>query len=284
MCIGTDRRLRSPCFRHHADAQRGFAVVIPAYTGTIASTELAKSRAEASTLVRLIQLEHQHGRRGQGFFSAKGVNTGSYGTPDVDEWLEQLASCTDVVAGDAYGQRVLFPYWPYQAYYGNNEMPLNVLLAKLLVSTPGFSGRDLMNSTAPYYRYSTRTAAAQLRDPVPVLPWLFSKDVAFVLGARDKPRVAFTYNWVERTLLSEKAPPGVPTCEHAGFITHKVDVPYNTNVPLLCTFAPPPQPRLLSGSFFASPSDDDDGGCAFYRGMAPSALMQRRQQHAMDTS
>ncbi len=260
---------------HHADAQRGFAVVIPAYTGTIASTELAKSRAEASTLVRLIQLEHQHGHRGHGFFSAKGVNTEGYGTPDVDKWLEQLASRTDVVAGDAYGQRVLFPYWPYQAY-NNNDEELNALLAKLLVSTPGFHGR--------YYRWQTRTAAAQLRDPVPVLPWLFSKDVDFVLDARNKPRVAFTYEWVERTLLSEKAPPGVPTCEHAGFITHTVDVPYNTSVPLLCTFAPPLQPRLLSGSFFASPSDDDDGGCAFYRGMAPSALMQRRQQHAMDTS
>lgn len=108
---------------------------------------------------------------------------------------------------------------------------------------------------------------AQLREPAPVLPWLFSSDVSFVLDARDKPRVAFSYVW------RETAPDGTVT-------DHLIAVPYETSVPLLCTFAAPPAARQLTGSFFASSGDQDGVNYGFYRGMTPSALMQRRKQRA----
>lgn len=53
-------------------------------------------------------------------------------------------------------------------------------------------------------------------------------------------------------------------------------MPYATSLPLLCSFAAPPQPRFLSGSLNVSPMDETDEIRAFYRGMAPSPLMLRR--------
>ena len=86
-----------------------------------------------------------------------------------------------------------------------------------------------------------------------------------MLDARDTPRVAFTYKWIE------KHEDGTKT-------EHTVDVPYETSVPLLCTFPAPQTKQLLTGSFFASSSGASD----FYRGMQQSAVMQRRKHSAMD--
>lgn len=236
-----------------------------------------------------MQLEQQHNvHLGKGFFCTQGVRARECSVPDgaleIQQWLERLAVCTNEVAADAYGERVLFPYWPFQMWSDHNEDEFNALLVKLLVTTPHFSAKKLMSTDLAHYyyrsRHRVRKAPAQLREPAPPLPWLFSKDIDVVLDARTKPLVAFTYAWVEVTQLSEPAPPGVPTCAHEKHTTHTVDVPYKTSLPLLCAFAAPPQPRLLSGSFFASP--DDDGGRAFYRGMMPSALKQRRPLRADD--
>ena len=235
-----------------------------------------------------MQLEQQHNLHlGKGFFCAKAIRArryGEFGNAEVGKWLEQLAACTDVVAADAYGERVLFPYWPFQLFECNAD-EFTVLLVKLLVHNPKFNPHNLLfTDLAHQYPYClkplvVRRAPEQLREPAPTLPWLFSKDVKVVLDARNKPLVAFTYAWVEVIPLSEPAPPGVPTCAHMKPITHTVDVPYQTSLPLLCTFSAPPQPRLLSGSYFAP---EDDGGRAFYRGMTPSALKQRRPQRADD--
>lgn len=250
------------------------------------STELAKPRTEASALVRLVQLEQQHSvNLGKGFFSSKGVSTRGYNvkseTAQLEHWLEQLPACTDTVAADAYGEHVLIPYWPFQIL-DRDDNDFNALLVKLLVISPYFSARELMFTDLARefsYRYAPRVrkAPAELREPAPTLPWLFSKDIGIVLDARDKPLVAFTYAWVELVQLSQPSPPDVPTCAHVKPVTHTVDVPYKTSLPLLCTFAAPPQPMPLSGSFFASPVDGD-----FYRGMTPSALMQRRRLRADD--
>jgi hypothetical protein len=174
--------------------------------------------------------------------------------------LEELSSRSDLVAGDAYGDRVPFPYWPYLSWIGNNEI-FQPLLRKLLCSVQDPGG------TRPLRRELT------LRSPAPVLPWLFSRDIEFVLDARDQPRVAFLYK------LMELGPDGITSGP-----VRNVDVSYETSVPLLCTFPAPPATRLLTGSFFAPQGDDGDVAATFYRGMAPSPVMQRRKHCAMDTS
>jgi BTB/POZ domain len=136
---------------------------------------------------------------------------------------------------------------------------------------------NIDDSQAVWYKKVARRAPVKLRDPAPVLPWLVSNDIETVLDASNAPQlVAFSYKWVEQRKLSDPDPPGVPTCAHVEVIIHTVDVPYATSLPLLCSFAAPPQPRFLSGSFNASPMDDTDEIRAFYRGMAPSPLMLRR--------
>ena len=157
------------------------------------------------------------------------------------------------------------------------------LLVQLLVITPNFSPHSLMFTDltleSPYWsRRIVRKAPAVPREPAPTLPWLFSNDIDVVLDARDQPLVAFTYAWVEIIQLSEPSPPGVPTCAHVQHVTHTVDVLYNTSLPLLCTFAAPPQPQLLSGSFFAPINADVKGD--FYCGMTPPALTRRRRLRA----
>jgi hypothetical protein len=247
----------------HTDAQRGFGVAVPAYTGSVEGTEIAKPRFEARPLARLVQLDQQNSKHlGKGFYSGKFVR---YETTDVEQWLQQQAAATDPVASDAYGGRVLLPYWPFQ-WWGCNKIQFESLLTKLLFLSPPCYTRY------PYYHKQP----FKLREPAPTLPWLFSDDVSVVLDARNQePLVAFKYDWHETT------PPTDPgSNDEAEVIQHNVSVPYTTSVPLLCTFAAPPQPRLLSGSFLASPvndDDDDDGGRAFYRGMTPQTYKQRRQ-------
>ena len=138
--------------------------------GGVDRAELSKPRSEASGLARLIRLEQRAGvfsRGHHGFFSSKGVKTHGrgFGAPEVERLLEELASRSDLVAGDAYGDRVLFPYWPHLFWVGNDEA-IEPALRKLLLST-----------SVPWPQRSYHPPlerAAQLRDPAPVLPWLFS--------------------------------------------------------------------------------------------------------------
>ena len=200
------------------------------------------------SLARLVRLAHQAEAFPQcqrSFFTSKGMQT--YGNSG-ECLLEELSSRSDLVAGDAHGDRVPFPYWPFLSWVGN-EAIFQPLLRKLL--------------TEDNARYRIRNPVLKhemtLRSPAPVLPWLFSRDIEFVLDAHDKPRVAFSYE-VEETGAGGKS-------------VRKVDVSYETSVPLQCTFPAPPATRLLTGSFFASQGDDSDVATTFYRGMAPSPVM-----------
>lgn len=226
-----------------------------------------------SGLARLVKFDQQvellPGSTHHAFFSSKGIRVEATTDSDVgtlDQFLNTLASRSDLVVGDAYGDRVLFPYWPHQFWADDWEKTFERLLGRLLlVSFADFQTFLQLKRRQPLPR------KAQLREPSPVLPWLFSfsKDISFVLDARDQPRVAFSYTWEEDDPLGVK-------------ITHTEAVPYETSVPLLCTFAAPSSPTLLSGSFFASSPGASDVR-AFYRGMAPSAVMQRHKPRAPDT-
>jgi hypothetical protein len=168
-------------------------------------------------------------------------------------------------------------YWTYSGHDAYSNCGFDTLMVKLLVHEPT---KEVLHAyyppAEPLAPVRPLSAPVRLREPMPVLPWIFGHDIDTVLDASNKPLVAYKYAWEETLQLSDPDPPDVPTCAHIQKIMHAGVVPYATSLPLLCSFAAPPQPRFLSGSFNASPMDDTDEIRAFYRGMAPSPLMLRR--------
>ena len=121
-------------FRLWKYSQRGFGVCIPGFSGVMELSALAKPRKEASILARIMKLHHDeslqsHSHPFHGFYGSRSTKFNVSrddndrravvppgGGDCVEPVVKKLenAGGGDLTVGDAYGDGVTLPYWPWR--------------------------------------------------------------------------------------------------------------------------------------------------------------------------